>query len=166
MKIVLMNKKYKQGAVGALLDEYEKAIAELQNVIKDISPLDLTTVVDNITADENCKSIQTILAHVVSAGYSYAIYIHNLKSTQVKHPGKMLRLTINDYQKDLDEVFKFTCDTFADIHDHELEEFDNAKKMKTSWKQFYDIEQMMEHAIVHVLRHRRQIEKFKIELKR
>jgi hypothetical protein len=30
----------------------------------------------------------------------------------------------------------------------------------TGWGQHYDIEQMMEHAIVHVLRHRRQVEKF------
>jgi len=60
---------------------------------------------------------------------------------------------------------KFTYETFADIQDDELEEYDNAKKMKTSWKQFYDIEQMMEHAIVHILRHRRQIERFKNLLK-
>jgi hypothetical protein len=33
--------------------------------------------------------------------------------------------------------------------------------MMTSWGQLYDIEQLMEHAIVHVLRHRRQIEQYK-----
>ena len=29
--------------------------------------------------------------------------------------------------------------------------------------QSYDAEQLLEHAIVHILRHRRQIEKFKIQ---
>lgn len=31
--------------------------------------------------------------------------------------------------------------------------------MRTSWQVTYDLEQMLEHAIVHVMRHRRQIEK-------
>lgn len=39
------------------------------------------------------------------------------------------------------------------------------KKIFTSWNQVYDIEQVTEHAIVHILRHRRQIEKFKIILR-
>lgn len=161
-----MNKRNREGAVGALLDEYEKAIAELKEVIENISEPDLITVVDHTTTDENCKSIQTILSHVVSSGYSYNIYIQGLKNLYPVHPGSVLRLTADAYKKDLDEVFKFTCETFANIEDTELEEFDNDKKIKTRWKQFYDIEQIMEHAIVHILRHRRQIEKFKIELRR
>ena len=33
-------------------------------------------------------------------------------------------------------------------------------KMKVSWGQEYDLEQLLEHAIVHILRHRRQVERF------
>jgi hypothetical protein len=58
-------------------------------------------------------------------------------------------------------VIAFTNATFENIYDEELEVFDDAKKMKTNWQQFYDMEQLMEHAIVHILRHRRQIEGFK-----
>jgi uncharacterized damage-inducible protein DinB len=32
--------------------------------------------------------------------------------------------------------------------------------INSPWGVVYDLEQMLEHAIVHVLRHRRQIEKF------
>ena len=32
--------------------------------------------------------------------------------------------------------------------------------MTVKWRQQYDVEQLFEHAIVHVLRHRRQIERF------
>ncbi len=53
---------------------------------------------------------------------------------------------------------------FKNIHDMDLEQFDSDKKIKTYWGQVYDIEQLTEHAIVHVMRHRRQIEKFKILL--
>lgn len=38
-----------------------------------------------------------------------------------------------------------------------MEEFDQTKKINTKWGQQYDVEQMLEHAIVHILRHRRQI---------
>ncbi len=31
-------------------------------------------------------------------------------------------------------------------------------KVTTRWQTEYDIEQMLEHAIVHILRHRRQVE--------
>lgn len=71
---------------------------------------------------------------------------------------------MKDYQKDLNDFFNFTVETFENIRDNELEEFDERKKIKSSWGQVYDIEQITEHAIVHILRHRRQIEKFKVLL--
>ena len=41
-----------------------------------------------------------------------------------------------------------------------------ATSMKFSNGKAYDFEQLMEHAIVHILRHRRQIERFLRELGR
>src|SRR5690606_39753758 len=58
----------------------------------------------------------------------------------------------------------FTENVFKHIKDPELEEFDDSLKMKTSWGQRYDIEQLMEHAIVHVLRHKRQLERIKRDI--
>ncbi|WP_294276359.1 hypothetical protein [uncultured Chryseobacterium sp.] len=49
-------------------------------------------------------------------------------------------------------------DFFTRNPDITLEEFDQSKKINTLWGQQYDVEQMLEHAIVHILRHRRQIE--------
>jgi|SRR3989304_6893471 len=161
-----MIEQNKKGAIGALLAEYEKVIIELQYIISDISAIDLIKVVDNLTTDPDCKSIQTILAHVVGSGYSYCIYIRDyLKIQHNKQRGKVLGQSVAEYKKDLDNVLKFTRDTFVDINNDELEEYDNSKKIKTNWGQYYDIEQLFEHAIVHILRHRRQIEKFKAILK-
>ena len=70
-------------------------------------------------------------------------------------------MSSKEYHNDLENLILYTIETFESIQDFELEEFDEDKKIKTSWGQVYDIEQMMEHAVVHVLRHRRQIEKFK-----
>lgn len=155
----------KKNAVNAILSEYQKAIFELQSVIQNISDEDLASIIDSKTNDPDCKSIQTVLAHVVSSGYSYCIYIRELKKENIDRPEKINRKTVSEYKKDLDDVLQFTYDTFSTISDNDLEKFDESEKMKTSWKQLYDIEQMMEHAIVHVLRHRRQIENFKTQLR-
>ncbi|MTH13993.1 DinB family protein [Flavobacterium sp. LC2016-01] len=153
-----MNRK---GAVGALLDIYEQAILDLQNVIKNIPDNALTNIIDEKTTNEDCKSVQTILSHVVSSGYSYAISIQNLKGHNLQRPEKIFHLTIAEYLNDLKNVFDFTESIFREIKDEELEQYDDSLKIKTGWGQLYDIEQLMEHAIVHILRHKRQIEKLK-----
>lgn len=156
-----MSKIYRQGATGALLDEYERAIADLKNVIGDITDNDLTLIIDPNTNDDNCRSIQTILTHVVHSGYGYATSIYNFKGHNKVRPEKVFHATISKYVSDLDSVFAFTENVFSEFTDGDLEQFDNSLKIKAGWGQVYDIEQMMEHAIVHILRHRRQIEKFK-----
>jgi uncharacterized damage-inducible protein DinB len=159
-----MAEKDKRRAVEALLSEYRNVVVALQKVIANVSYANLTTVVDSTTKDANCQSIQTILTHVVSSGYSYAGYIRKLKKITDNRPGKMSKMSATEYHNDLDDLIAYTVETFEAIQDNELEEFDEDKKIKTAWGQVYDIEQMMEHAVVHVLRHRRQIEKFKKRL--
>lgn len=151
----------RQGAVGALLDIYEQAILDLKNVIKDIPDNVFIKIIDEKTTDEDCKSIQTILSHVVSSGYSYATSIHNMKGHNAKRPEKVFHLTIDEYLNDLTNVFIFTENVFSEVKDDELEQCDNSLKIKTGWRQSYDIEQLTEHAIVHILRHKRQIERIK-----
>jgi uncharacterized damage-inducible protein DinB len=151
-------------AVHALLGEYRNVVTALQRVIVDVSYANLTTVVDTVTTNPDFQSIQTTLTHIISSGYAYAGYIRKLKKINDNRPGKVLRLSVAEYQEDLKNLIAYTNQTFETIEDDELEEFDEDKKIKTSWGQVYDIEQMMEHAVVHVLRHRRQIEKFKKRL--
>jgi len=161
-----MPKTFRQGAVGALLDEYERAISDLKKVIEVIPDNTLTIIINPQTTDENCKSIQTILSHVVSSGYGYATSIHNLKSHNIVRPLKIFHSTIKEYLQDLTNLFSFTENIFKEIKDEELEQFDDSLKIKTTWGQSYDIEQLTEHAIVHILRHRRQIDRIKLnELK-
>ena len=148
------------GAVGALLDEYEKALYALIEVIKDISDAQVSTIVDHETKDESCRSIQTILTHVVRAGYAYATYIrnHQGETNSFLKPDHLPSAT--QYIDALKAMFHFTEKVFDDYPDITLEENDPNKKMHVSWGQYYDVEQLMEHAIVHILRHRRQIERF------
>lgn len=160
-------KTYRQGgATGAILDEYEKAIEELKECIKDITEADLAYIVDSTTQDPNCKSVQTVLAHVVRAGKNYATQIHNHYGNNLPIPSVQILPSVQEYNRALDEMFRFTVSVLTPIHEYDLIEHDQDKKIHVTWGQYYDVEQLMEHAIVHVLRHRRQIEKFKIALQR
>ncbi len=155
---------YRQGAAGALLDIYEQAISGFKKMIEDIPDNALTIITDPQTKDENCRSIQAILSHVVHAGYGYATSIHNTKGEAIERPGKTFHVTIKAYLEDLTNVFVYTENIFKGIKDNQLEQNDDSLKMLTGWGQRYDIEQLTEHAIVHIFRHKRQIEKMKHNL--
>jgi uncharacterized damage-inducible protein DinB len=159
---MIINKS--KNAVNALLSEYRKVILELQNVIQNIPDEKLVLTITPNTNNEDCLSIQTILAHVVNSGYAYCVYIRNLRDATIKRPKKEIRKSVEEYKADLNNVLLYTYETFDIIYDDDLESFNELEKIKTSWGQIYDIEQLFEHAIVHVLRHRRQIENFKTTL--
>ncbi len=154
------------GAIGALLDEYEKAIIELKVLLGTVSAAELVTIVDEQTKDKDCRSIQTILTHVVRAGYCYVVEIRNKMGERIDWIKNQTLLSTADYQKALDDMFAFNEELFEDYPDIQIEENDPAKKIVVRWGQIYDVEQLLEHAIVHILRHRRQIERFLIELRK
>jgi len=153
------------GAIGALLDEYEKILIELQNVISTISKEELIKIVDENTKDPDCKSIQTVLTHVISSGYYYAIVIRKYLEESINYKEEIILNSVEEYSAELQEMFQYYVQLFEDYPNIEIEVYDNNKKIVTRWGQRYDVEQLLEHAIVHVLRHRRQIEKFIVKLK-
>jgi len=158
-------KKYRtNGAIGALLDEYEKSIEELKELISTVSTEDLIAVVDDQTRDEDCRSIQAILSHVVGSGYNYVIAIRKWLGEEIDYVHKKQLNSAVAYKNALDEMFYYNVKLFDDYPETGLEEFDDDKKIKVRWGQSYDVEQLFEHAIVHVLRHRRQIEMFILKL--
>ncbi|MGH1436111.1 MAG: DinB family protein [Lewinella sp.] len=160
-----MKKIYRDnGAVGALLDEYERALNELQALIVTVANDQLVRIVDPHTDDPDCRSIQTILTHVVRAGYGYAIAIRKNEGEELAYMERKTQNTIAAYQEDLQRMFAYNEQLFADYPNLQLEEKDADKKIKVSWGQIYDVEQLMEHAIVHILRHRRQIERFLLRM--
>jgi len=148
------------GANGALLDEYEKSIKELKIIIESVTPNELVQIVDPNTKDEDYRSIQTILTHVVRAGYNYIIEIRRSFGEDVAHKDIALLDSIDEYSIALDKMFLFNENLFTDYPDIVLEEYECQKKIQVKWGQRYDVEQLFEHAIVHILRHRRQIERF------
>ena len=160
-----MIKKYRDtGACGALLDEYEKALDELKGLVSEVTPERLIYIVDRITIDNDCRSIQTILTHVISSGYNYVITIRNHLGESIEFKDNVILDEPEDYNNALSDILNYTIELIDDYPKMNLEESDNIKKLTTRWGQMYNIEQLLEHAIVHVLRHRRQIERFLLQM--
>ena len=147
-------------AAFALLDEYQRAIADLKAVVARISTAQLVAIADADTKDPDCRSIQTVLTHTVQAGYNYAVCIRKHKGENLAYYTIGLLPDAEAYLAALDEMWEYNKKTLNDYPKIVLCQKNNDKKMVTRWGQMYDVEQLLEHAIVHILRHRRQIERF------
>jgi uncharacterized damage-inducible protein DinB len=152
---------HRKNAVNAILNIYKQVIQSLKHVIKDI-PDHKLIVVTYPESTNGCESLQAILSHVIHSGFGYATSIHNSRGNQLNRPEKSFHLTIKEYLEGLSDMYNYTEKIFLEITDEELEKHDPTKKIMTNWGQLYDIEQLMEHAITHVMRHQRQIEQIKL----
>lgn len=159
---VVTARAYRKGGVGAMMDEYERAAAELKALLPPIPDEHYKCIVDADTKDEDCRSIQTILRHIVRAGYGYANYIRTAWNMPVTSP-ESVPLEKEEALEKIDAFMKYTAETLDGKWEMTDEEIQNTQ-MVVRWGPTYDLEQLMEHAIVHILRHRRQIERFLIKL--
>ncbi len=57
------------------MDEYERAASELGRLVEQIPEDEVVRILDLQTRRDECRSVQTIMSHVVSAGYGYADYL-------------------------------------------------------------------------------------------
>jgi uncharacterized damage-inducible protein DinB len=146
----------KNGMLVALLAEYKRATIELKQILSKI-PQDLfEKITDTNTTDPDCKSIQSITFHIVHSGYTYSNYINTISdrawfeySGHIETPQKGI--------EEIDKMLAFTEASFEGLWTKTNQEIETWK-FETRWNVTYDFEQLLEHAIVHILRHRRQIE--------
>jgi len=145
------------GAIGALMDETERAAAELRRTVEALPEELFVQVLDPETEDEDCRSVRSILAHVVRAGYGYAHYLRRHWGLPERRPPSPAsgRGEALDHLRAMVEVTAETLQGRWEMSDEEIE----AVRVETRWGVVYDLEQLLEHGIVHLLRHRRQIER-------
>ncbi|KAF0141025.1 MAG: hypothetical protein FD122_1921 [Stygiobacter sp.] len=151
-----MRREFRPGNIGALMDEYERASFDLRKLILSFSENEFERILDDKTDDEDCRSVQTIMHHVISAGYRYLNQINIfLKQEQItpNFEASNPASTIEEFDKMLLLTSEAVKNNLAMSYEEVL-----STRMETRWG-LYDIEMMFEHAIVHILRHRRQIEK-------
>ena len=146
----------KNGMLIALMNEYRKSAIEYKQILTNI-PQDLfEKITDDKTKNIDCKSIQSITFHIIQSGYTYSNYINSVNEREwfeytenVETPKKGI--------EEIDKMLDFTENSFNGFWNKTNKEI-GEWKFDTRWNVTYDFEQLMEHAIVHVLRHRRQIE--------
>ena len=155
---MLSLKTHRKGAIGALMDEYERASVELKNLVGQILSSDFDKIIDHDTKDEDCRSVQTIVSHVINSGYGYANYIREWFSIPQNSPARRL-CQQDEFSYELNKMLVYTVETLQDKWELSDDEIMKVKIISRHGPT-YDIEQMLEHAVVHILRHRRQIEKF------
>ncbi len=160
-----LQKDYRPGTIGAILDLYEDAVTALRIVLRDVTDDELVAVADAHTQDPNCKSIQAVLAHLVRAGYTYAIMLETVQGKQAVFRDRVYHRHVADFGRDLDEMFAYNVAVLSQFEDAVFMETDPATQMLASWGQTFDPDQLMEHAVMHILRHTRQIGRFLISLR-
>lgn len=139
------------------MDEYERASEELVRILKGITDAEFELMRDMQTQDEHCRSIQTIMSHIVHSGYGYANRAREALSLSVKSHTFQL-LSHSESMSQLELMLSYTASTLDGRWNYTDDQI-MAVQIRSQWGP-ENLEQLFEHAIVHVLRHRRQIERF------
>jgi len=146
------------GMFGALMDEHARAAEDFCATVEAL-PL-ASFLRRHESADPELFSIQAICAHVVAAAYGHASYIRIARRLPrrerpprqdlwAEQPAGVRPLLVRELRFLEETVDGLTGD------DAELK----ALRFQVRWGPTYDPEMMLEHTIVHLLRHRRQIER-------
>ncbi|MCJ8292337.1 MAG: hypothetical protein HRT58_20500 [Crocinitomicaceae bacterium] len=146
------------GMVKALMEEYFRSAIDLKEILSTVSDVEFQKVRDEKTEDPECKSIQTIVSHVVGSGYTYINYINTISKIEWREYNNVIEDSSMGISE-IDKMLNYTQSSLKHILHFENKEIETWK-FESRWDVIYDFEQLMEHAIVHVLRHRRQIENF------
>ena len=154
-----MNKTYRKGAIGALTDEYEKALEELKILLIKIPDAEFKKAY-NKEVDTDFQSVSNLVLHMINSGYVYANHIRKRFGNSFIVPEIEITKTEQGIFE-LDKMFEYTVETFEDKWHLTFDELMNTI-IKTSWTT-YDLEAIIEHGIVHILRHRLQIEKMVVK---
>ena len=114
----------------------KKALIELEHTIINLTSEDLVTIVDRKTEDPDCKSIQTILTHIISSGYVYVIEIRKSFGEKIDFIERKTYSTPGHYISELKKMFSNTNEQlFTDYPNSILEVYDPEKKILVSWGQ-------------------------------
>lgn len=157
----------KRRIIEVLLAEYRRVLDEMKACVADLKPVELARVADPATSNKDCVSIRSVLTHVVHCGENYNFLIRRHRgSDEKRRPPRRYFDTAAEYAAELDGLYTGTVETLGPLTDRHMAAYDPSRKIVTHWGQYYDVEQLLEHAIVHVMRHRRQIEGFRAARKR
>ena len=156
-----MQQTYRPGPLGSLIDVYERTLANFISHLLTVSESDYVRIARPNTSDADCRSIQTMMRHVILAGYGYANYVRTEWGIETWRP-EIKDVSKREAVQHLEHMFAHTLATF-DGRWNMTEEEVCATKVQTRWGPVLDLEVLMEHAICHLLRHARMMEMYQVE---
>lgn len=148
-----------RNAVHALFDEWDRSRREFVQLLPRIPPAAL---------EEGDPLDQTrtrgMLIHVLRAGYGYATWVCDClgfpKPVRNVDPKAVAgRAGFEHGFADLRDFFEAALEPLTDAHLDGPAPGQPPVHFKSRWGEDYGIEQMLEHAVCHNLRHRRQLER-------
>ena len=143
------------GPFGALLDEYARAGEELCKLVETFDAGAFQETRESDASDT--WTISRICRHVCEAGRSYALCIRHARGMdEVQDLGDIVIKTPADFRSEFAKVVRLTADAVSGMEDADLAQL----RFPVRWGPEHNPEMLLEHAIVHVLRHRRQLERW------
>ena len=148
------------GPFGALMDEYARAA---ENFCRAIEGFDRARFdAERPSNNPNTVSPRAICLHVIGAAYRYAHYIRKARGidfverydadpTRLRSPLEVRALLI--------EAIVLTEETVEPLLTATEQEIQKLS-FTVRWGPRYDPEMILEHAVCHLLRHRRQLERW------
>jgi uncharacterized damage-inducible protein DinB len=143
---------------GALLDEYARAAEDFCRTVEALPEHAFHG--ERESPDPETVSLRTVCGHVAVAAWNYADYIRIARSLpRIPRPyDKDAVTTPAAVRPLLTAALRHTESTVADCPADDDSMI--ALRFQVRWGPTYDPEMLLEHAIVHLLRHRRQIERW------
>jgi hypothetical protein len=148
------------GPFGALMDEYARAAEDFCRVVEryDLARFDAERPSNN----PSTVSPRAICLHVIGAAHRYAHYIRKARGVEFveRYDPDSTRLRLpQDVRLLLAEgivLMEQTVEPLLNATEPEIQ----ALSFTVRWGPRYDPEMILEHAVCHVLRHRRQLERW------
>ncbi len=151
----------RDGAFGALMDEYVRAAEDFCRVVEAFDPTLFRA--ERESADADTRSPYAIAAHVCGAARRYADYIDAARRGGEARPFALPLDRLHgptDVRPLLAEGMRFTESVLEGFFEPGGLEVAEGITFQVRWGPTYDPEMLLEHAIVHLLRHRRQLERW------
>ena len=148
------------GPFGALMDEYARAAEDFCRVLEglELERFDAERPSNN----PNTVSARSICLHVIGAAHRYAHYIRKARGVDFveRYEADPARLRFpRDVRALLTEGLVLAEETVEPLLKATEQEI-QALSFTVRWGPRYDPEMILEHAVCHLLRHRRQLERW------
>ncbi len=148
------------GWAGALMDEYARAAEDFCRAVESL-PVATSQKIKK-SEDPDCTSIQNICVHVLLAARGYANHLLRAQDLSLPYQKEVSVEQINGpkaVRPMLAEFTRYTERVLAEVLKLPQDK-QEAITVRVTWGLPMQIDLLLEHAIVHLLRHRRQIERW------